>query len=427
MKYTLLACCLFIFSGIIVAQELNPSTAERTTLIPGRHSIAAGISFDRYAFPKEWQGNDKSEKRNGTIGSPGIAPNGLWVAYYYGSKYSLKYSYSYFAQRRDYDYVNAPVNSLSERHAYFNDLTIGYNFLHSASKKLSAWGYLGLSYAYNTTETWDTYIKPTPLNRYGEFLSEARSRDVFCPVAQLQVKYAVSPYFFTSLGATCHYIDKNLHPLSANISLGFQVPDATAKPTVKKRLFAVGYDATQYSSPKEWRNNSHVSKVIPHDGLPFNWQPSLWAAYYLNNKYSIKLAYTNIDQSVKYAPAIETPTDFMYTRSCSMYELTVGYNVLNRHNSRLSGWVYAGLAHGFGIYESTAGFSTSVPGEETGWSTVRSIDSRYLPTAQVVVKYNILPFLFADLGSSYHYIVANFQPVSFSVGMGLQFGAFNKK
>jgi hypothetical protein len=111
------------------------------------------------------------------------------------------------------------------------------------------------------------------------------------------------------------------------------------------------------------------------------------------------------------------PYNFLQTREATFFDCTLGYNFSNLFKKRLSSkvwdktgiWLYAGA---------------SKLGRFADKYYYRSDGTRYTgrwkPTAQFMVKYNPIRFVFLGAGATYHDVDKDFRPLSFNLSAGLQ-------
>ncbi len=182
----------------------------------------------------------------------------------------------------------------------------------------------------------------------------------------------------------------------------------------RKHGFALGLDLIKNTNSKEWRAaNIKVQDHNPNSSI-LGMNYGIWAAYYYDNRYSIKGGLTYFYQSARVEPIEETPDNFLLSRQASFRELLVGYNLLRKYGRRLSGWVYVGGA-------VASPLSTQDRITYGGWESYGSSQQIPIhPTAQLMLKYSPVRFVFIGIGGSYRYIFKDFQPFSGNLSIGLQ-------
>lgn len=187
----------------------------------------------------------------------------------------------------------------------------------------------------------------------------------------------------------------------------------------KKHSFALGCDYIEYTYSPEW-NRSDVERFSGSDKSAFD-DIALWLSYYKNNKYSLRFYVSRMYQGAKYlGPKGSLPDNFLSGRQASFYDLTAGYNVLHKKTpiKGLSAWGYAGFGisgpHGTAL-RFRNGVVHSYITEDS-----HSFDYKIYPTAQVLIKYNPIRYVFIGIGGTYHYLFWDFQPLSGNLSIGLQ-------
>jgi hypothetical protein len=194
-----------------------------------------------------------------------------------------------------------------------------------------------------------------------------------------------------------------------------------------KHSIAVGADWLDYSKPKAWRNNNSL-KFLHNIGNDV----AFLGAYYYKNQISVRFYYTMFQQDAYYKEVWQTPESYLYQREATFYDFTLGYNFSKFIKKRLPSkmwdktgiWLYAGLSKlGEFSDKSRQGWTPlggwDNQGEYYGTGTTW-YSGKWKPTAQFMVKYNPIRFVFLGVGGTYHHVDKEFKPVSFNVSAGLQ-------
>lgn len=199
---TFCAVFLSLFSSFCFAQRTN--------------SFVLGADYVKYGNPREW--NDGLAYVR-TTPSVDIMNNiGLWAAYYYKNKYSLRAHLSGISQSAEYYKEVMPDNFLVARSVEFCDFTVGYNVLQPKSK-LAGWVYAGVSYI---PSYYDEYTSYTDIKVWSEIGSNRWVKHIARPVVQAMLKYNPIRYVFVGIGGTYHYIFSDVQPISFNVSVGVE-------------------------------------------------------------------------------------------------------------------------------------------------------------------------------------------------------------
>lgn len=425
MKYIIVILSAFISCGLY-AQETTgsvfSSVSKEDHSFRNNYVISMGMDYARYAYPKAWHNNTQLDRLNGYPDGDYLAPNGAWLSCSYKNEYSLRLSYDYLYQEAPYfNWQNTSPNSLYSRAAHFVDLTAGYNLLHKVSSKFSAWGYAGVGIAFDATQTRATF--DAGASKYGNLVLGTTKQNIVSPTAQVLLKYDISHTLFASVGATYHYVYSDFQPVSANISIGLQFSKVATHPVYKNHSISLGVDWVTATYPDIWQNNSHIIKQGYNIDSKLRCLTDLWLSYAYQNKISFKWCESQIYQVAGYVPYKETPDRFLSERQAMISDYTIGYNFMDKH-SRLSAWLYGGISR---ITEIAEYRSSYIP--PSAWSEIGPDETvhqdEYKPVVQVLIKYSVLKHLFTSVGATYHYVLTDFQPVTFNVGIGYQFGVFN--
>lgn len=196
----------------------------------------------------------------------------------------------------------------------------------------------------------------------------------------------------------------------------------------KKHSFAIGGDWLEYSKPKAWRNNNALK--VPHD---IGNEVAFWGAYYYKNQISLRFYYTNFQQEAYYKDVWQTPENYLYRRTATFYDITLGYNFSKFFKKRLPSkmwdktgiWLYGGVSK-LGEFSEKDYQGWSPHGGWDGqpgyyWTGSTRYSKQWKPTAQFMIKYNPIRFVFIGVGGTYHHVDKEFKPVSFNVSAGVQF------
>lgn len=189
-----------------------------------KHSFAIGIDNVNYMYHREWYRPDV-QRQNGAKESwtANWAP---WLAYYYRNTWSIRMYRSVLTQQAKYTgpiYL-FPDNLPLYTETSFNDLTIGYNFLHNSRlhKVLSVWGYAGAGIGIGRGSlARGSFILGSPHEI--EFTGGRYYKNIIYPTGQVLVKYNPLPFVFIGAGATYHYLFRDFQPVSGNLTVGFQL------------------------------------------------------------------------------------------------------------------------------------------------------------------------------------------------------------